>query len=106
MQSKTCKLKLPVGSFFFIRLSASFEDSTQDNYMTDETKRKIAESMKGKRNKVGAKLSDEAKEKIRAIRIGSKWSQEVKAKMSKAHQKYLKPSEEEYLELVEMLKHN
>lgn len=68
--------------------------------MNEETKRKISENMKGKRNKLGAKLSDETKEKIREIRIGSKHSKETRIRMSAAHQKHIKLSIEDLLELV------
>lgn len=68
--------------------------------MTEKTKKKISETMKGKRNKLGAKLSNETKEKIREIRIGSIHSQTTKDRMSASHQKHIKLSMEDLLEIV------
>jgi len=68
--------------------------------MNEETRKKISEKMKGKNNKLGAKLSNETKEKIRMIRIGSTHSRQTKDRMSAAHQKYIKLGIEDLLELV------
>jgi 5-methylcytosine-specific restriction endonuclease McrA len=58
--------------------------------MTEETKRKISESLKGHRNftKSGWKHTKEAREKIAKFRIGTKLSEEHKAKVRKNHARF------------------
>jgi len=48
---------------------------------TEEQKKNISDSLKGKQSRLGKKLSEESKRKISESKKGSKWSEETRAKM-------------------------
>lgn len=48
---------------------------------TEEQRKNISDSLKGKQSRLGKKLSEESKEKISASKKGSKWSEETRMKM-------------------------
>ena len=49
---------------------------------SEESKKRISDFAKGRKNRLGAKLSDETKEKIRIARTGQKMSDQTREKMS------------------------
>lgn len=55
---------------------------------SEETRKKISESMKGNKNsKIGRKLSEETKEKIRQANIGKSMTEETKRKISETQKR-------------------
>ena len=61
---------------------AKIANANKGKVFTEEHKKKLSESAKGKKKRLGMKTSDETKKKIALARTGTKHSAETKKKMS------------------------